>query len=76
MLLTVPFLISICISGLFLIAGIVLKSLGYLFSFAPKLAKKNGTTISNILDKRKAAPHSATLLQSETNISNKDDYGK
>lgn len=40
MLLTVPFLISICISGLFLIAGIVLKSLGYLFSFAPKLAKK------------------------------------
>ena len=40
MLLTVPFLISICIGGLFLIAGIVLKALGYLFSFAPKLAKK------------------------------------
>lgn len=46
-LLTAPFIILICIGELFLIIWIILKSLGCLFYFVTRLAKKKGTNILN-----------------------------
>ena len=55
-LLTAPFIILICIGELFLIIWIILKSLGCLFYFVTRLAKKKGTNILNKERQRLTAP--------------------